>query len=264
MCKQALTFDPNYAQAWALMALAQSQLRFWHGMDVDPQPAAEKALAIDANLAEAHCVKAQLLEERGKKPEATAEIETAVRLDPDSWEVNREAGRLLYRQGRTRDAIPYFEKAAELMDWDWHNAFMLVSCYRGTGELDKMRQAAQRTIDRGEKAIARDPSNSTVLAAGAVALAALGEKQRANEWIERALLLDPDNNIMRYNLACALATELNDHDRALDVLEPYFRTTLGVTHVRHAEADPDLDSIRGDQRFQQMLGAARERLGMTV
>jgi adenylate cyclase len=264
MCKQALTFDPNYAQAWALMALAQSQLRFWHGMDVDPQPAAEKALAIDANLAEAHCVKAQLLEERGKKPEATAEIETAVRLDPDSWEVNREAGRLLYRQGRTRDAIPYFEKAAELMDWDWHNAFMLVSCYRGTGDLDKMRQAAQRTIDRGEKAIARDPSNSTVLAAGAVALAALGEKQRANEWIERALLLDPDNNIMRYNLACALATELNDHDRALDVLKPYFRTTLGVTHVRHAEADPDLDSIRGDQRFQQMLGAARERLGMTV
>ena len=57
---------PNYAQAWALMALAQSQLRFWHGLEVDPAPAAEKALAINPDLAEAHCVKAHLLEEQGR------------------------------------------------------------------------------------------------------------------------------------------------------------------------------------------------------
>ena len=56
ICNQAISIDPNYAQAWALMALAQSQMRFWHGIDVDPQPAAERALAINPQLAEAHCV----------------------------------------------------------------------------------------------------------------------------------------------------------------------------------------------------------------
>jgi adenylate cyclase len=264
MCKQALSFDADYAQAWALMALAQSQMRFWHGMTVDPKPAAERALAINPNLAEAHCVKAHLFEEQGKKAEATAEIETAVRLDPESWEVNREAARLLFRQGRISDAIPYFEKAAALMESDWHNASMLISCYRETGDRAQMRRAAERTVERTEKAIATDPSNSTVLAAGVTALAAIGEDQRAKDWIDRALLLDPDNNIMRYNLACALTTDLNDLDRAIEVLEPYFRTTLGVTHIRHAEIDPDLDPVRDDPRFKQLLAEARERLGMSA
>ena len=263
ICTQALSFDPEYAQAWALMALAQSQLRFWHGLNVDPAPAAERALAIKPDLAEAHCVKAHLLEEQGKKAEATAEVETAVRLDPESWEVNREAARLFFRQGRVRESIPYFEKAAALLDSDWHNASMLMSCYRQTGQADLLLKASQRTVDRTEKAIAKDPSNSTVLAAGSVALAAIGEVQRARDWIDRALLLDPDNNIMRYNLACALTVELKDHGRALDVLEPYFTTTLGVTHIRHAEVDPDLDPLRADPRFKQMLADARQRLHIT-
>jgi adenylate cyclase len=264
ICNQALSFDPNYAQAWALMALAQSQLRFWHGIDVDPEPAAEKALAINPNLAEAHCVKAHLFEEKGEKDRANEEIETAVRLDPESWEVNREAARLLFRQRRIADAIPFFEKAATLLDTDWHNAGMLVSCFRETGDSEQLRRAAQRTVDRTEKAIAKDPSNATILAAGAVALAAIGENQRSKDWIDRALLLDPDNNIMRYNLACALCTDLHDPDRSLEVLEPYFRTTLGVTHIRHAEIDPDLDSLRNDDRFKQMLSDARERLGIAA
>jgi adenylate cyclase len=262
ICNQAVSFDPNYAQAWALMALAQSQMRFWHGMDVDPQPAADRALSINPKLAEAHCVKAHLLEEQGKNAEATAEIETAVRLDPESWEVNREAARLLFRQRRITDAIPYFEKAAAVMESDWHNASMLVTCYRETGDEDQLRRVAQMTVDRTEKAIAKDPSNSTILAAGASSLALIGEDQRARDWVDRALLLDPDNNIMRYNLACALTTNMNDPNRAMEVLEPYFRTTLGVTHIRHAEIDPDLDPLRDDPRFKEMLGHARQRLGM--
>ena len=52
------------------MALAQSQLRLWHGRDVDALPAAERALSINPNLAEARCVKAHVLEEQGKQEEA--------------------------------------------------------------------------------------------------------------------------------------------------------------------------------------------------
>src|SRR6185503_14145610 len=78
ICKQALSFDENYAQAWALMALAQSQLRMWHARDEDALPAAERALAIDPTLAEARCVKAHILEEQGKQAEAIAEIKVAL------------------------------------------------------------------------------------------------------------------------------------------------------------------------------------------
>jgi adenylate cyclase len=264
ICKQALSFDPEYAQAWALMALAQSQMRFWHGMDVDPQLAADRALAINPNLAEAHCVKAHLLEEEGRPAEATAEIETAVQLDPESWEVNREAARLIFRQGRIADSIPYFEKATALMESDWHNPSMLITCYQGVGDSDQLVRIARIASERTEKAIAKDPSNTAVLAAGASALAIVGEDQRARDWIERALLLDPDNIIMRYNLACALTSQLNDPDRAIEVLEPYFETTLSATHIRHAEVDPDLNLLREDPRFKKMLAAAKQRLGLAA
>ncbi|WP_309661093.1 TIR domain-containing protein [Sphingomonas sp.] len=262
ICNQATTFDPNYAQAWGLMALAQSQLRFWHGRDVDPEPAVERALSINPDLAEAHCVRAHLLEEQGHQAEATAEIETAVRLDPDSWEVNREAARLIFRQHRAVDAIPFFEKAAALMESDWHNPSMLITCYRGTGDAVQLKRVAQLTVERTERAIARDPSNAAVLACGAGALAIIGEDQRARDWIDRALLLDPDNGPMRYNLACALTAGLKDFDRALDVLGPFFEQVDSTTHIRHLEADSDFELLRDDPRFKQMLSDAKERLGL--
>ena len=67
---------------------------------------------------------------------------------------------------------------------------------------------------------------------------------------------------MRYNLACALTTNLNDPDRAIEVLEPYFRTTRGAAHIRHADVDPDLDPIRDDPRFRKLLSEAKHRLGI--
>ena len=263
ICKQALSFDPNYAQAWALMALAQSQLRMWHARDENALPAAERALEIDPTLAEARCVKAHMLEEQGKQEEAIAEIQVALQSDSESWEVNREAARLMFRQGRIREAIPYFEKAAALIDTDWHNVGMLMTCYHETGEEDQLRRVSRLAVERVEKALAKDPANASALATGAGALARLGEDQRAKDWIDRALLLDPDNILMRYNLACALVADLGDNDRAVDVMGPYFERTLSTAQIKHADVDPDLDPIRDDSRFKSMMTDAKQRLGMT-
>ncbi|HET9811159.1 MAG TPA: TIR domain-containing protein [Sphingomicrobium sp.] len=264
ICKQALTYDPDYAQAWALMALAQSELRFWHGRDEDAQPAAERALAINPDMAEARCVKAHVLEEQGNLDEAVAEIQAALRLDPDSWEVNREAARLIFRQGKVKEAIPYFEKASAVMDSDWHNPLMLTTCYRAVGDMDRLRQVAQTAVQRTEKALSKDPANASALATGAMALAILNENPRAKDWIERALLLDPDNITMRYNLACALALELKDVDAAIEVLSPFFDRVASQSHIKHLEVDPDLDAIRNDPRFKDMLARAKQRLKSTA
>ena len=96
--------------------------------------------------------------------------------------------------------------------------------------------------------------------AGAVgALAKLGSIERAKEWAERAVLLDPDNMNMRYNIACTLITDLGDAEAGLDLLEPYF-SKVGLEFLGWAKSDPDLDSVRQHPRLIAMLNDAEQRL----
>jgi adenylate cyclase len=252
--------DPNYAQAWALMALAQTQLRFWHGTSDDAIPAAERALALDANIAEAHCVKARYLEEQGRVEDAAKEIGIALRLNPDSWEVNRAAGRQAFRGGLIADAITFFEKTTTLMDSDFYGPEMLVTCYRSIGEGQLAERAAKLVIERCEAALASNPGNAGALAAGAAALLVCGEKQRAMEWLDAARLLKPDNLAVLYNLACTYAGEGNDPEKALEILELVFDGLAGVTMLKHIQTDPDLDSVRQLPRFRELITSAMKRL----
>ena len=259
ICRQVVAVDPSYAKAWALMALAQAELRFRHDKQADPLPAAEKALELDPNLAEAYCVKARYLAERGLRDEADGEIAIALRLDPDSWEVNKEAAILTFRQGRFNDAIPYFEKATALVEGDYHSSGLLVTCYHGLNDAEGVRRSAETTFARVEKAVTQDPSNGAALGYGAVSLAALGRADRAREWAQRALLIDPDNTTMRYNLACGFATHLHDADAAVELLLPY-ADKFDPALVAHFTVDPDIDPIRDDPRFQAMLDGMKARV----
>jgi adenylate cyclase len=262
LCRQATLLDPDYAQAWALLALAQLELRFVHGRDENALPAAERALAINPALPEAHCIKARYLEEEGRREDAEEHIQIAFELDPNSWEVNREIARMLFRHGRIDDAIPYFAKAASLMDTDWSNPMMLITCYDSRGDKAKSRDATKLTLERVEGVLAKDPTNGTALAVGAYALAMFGEEDRARDWVRRALLLDPDNLNMRYNLACTIVRQLGDIDETLSTLEPFFERINSTTLMRHMEVDPDFDPIRNEPRFKEMLASAKQRLGI--
>ena len=136
---------------------------------------------------------------------------------------------------------------------------MLVSCYQAVGDGEGARRAAQRALARVEKIVALEPDNGSAMSFGVGALAALGETERAKEWTERALLLDPDNLNMRYNFACTLVLELREFEAALDLLEPVFENML-IEAVTWAKTDPDFDRIRDHPRFIAMLAAAESRI----
>ena len=262
ICSEAVKIDPNYAQAWAMMALAQAELHFWHGKPDDPMPAAERALAIDPNLAEAHAVKVRNFEQQGDREAADKELEEALRLSPDSWEVNREAARLMFRLDRLQDSIRYYEKAAQLSDSDFHSCLMLQSCYLGIGDEAAALEAARRTLERAEAVLAKDPTNGAAIAGGASSLIMMGEVERGKDWTQRALLLDPDNLSVRYNVACSLTFRNSDLDGALELLDEYFERSESPGHIHHAEIDPDMDPLRDNPRFIAMIATAKKRLGM--
>jgi adenylate cyclase len=262
ICQQSVTLDSNYAEAWALMAIAQAELAFWHGKDVNGLPAAERALSIKPDLPEALCVKARYLEEQGDQEQANALIDAALRGNPESWEVNREAARMHFREGHIAEALPYFERAAALVSSDYYNPVMLMTCYIALGDEEASKRAARLTFERAERALGAEPTNGSAIANGAYALAVLGEGDRAREWIERGLLLDPENLAMRYNMACTLTAALHDDEAALDVIQAYFETVNTASQIKHTEVDPDFIRIRHNARFTEMLVATKVRLGI--
>jgi len=263
MCRRAVEIDPNYADAWAWIALAEVLLRSNVGRQGGDAglAAAERALAINPDLAEAHAVKARILSEENRNDEAGREIDIALRLGSESYQVNRFAGLLRFRQKKIEEAAAYWEKTLTLEEDDFGTPGMLITIYTALGKPDAAQRAAKIGLERCEKVLARDSSNSGAMGHSAVALALLGQHERAKEWMQRAMLVDPDNLTMRYNFVCALANYLHDKDAALEMLRPTFELMGGLGLINHAKVDPDLDSIRDDPRFKEMLATAERRLG---
>ncbi len=263
LCRRAIEIDPNYARPWAMLAGAQINLRFFFGREGDDGLlAAERAIELDANLAEAHAAKAQVLRQNARLDDAIRENEIALRLDPDSYDVNLAAGQLHYVLRQFDKAIFHYDKAATIVETDFRSASMLVSCYNAIGDKDGARRAARRALERCEKIVAVEPDNGSAMGFAVGALAALGEAERAKEWAERALLLDPDNINLRYNFACSLITDLHEYDAALDLLAPRFER-MSIEVLNWVKTDPDLDPVRDHPRFKAMLAGAEARLAQS-
>ncbi|HEY2179941.1 MAG TPA: TIR domain-containing protein [Caulobacteraceae bacterium] len=260
LCARSVQIDPGYARAWAMMAIAQWSLRFNRGKAGDDGlAAAEQALALDPTLAEPHAVKGSNLGMHGRIDEAVAEMVLAVRLDPDSPEVNRMAGILYYRERRFAEAIPFFAKCATLSETDYGSAGMLISCHAASGDEEGARRAAEMTLARAEKVAVADRRNGYAFSFGASALLTLGQTERAREWMSRALLVSPDNQLMRYNFACGLSRYAGDIEGAVEMLGPVFET-ISPSLLHATQTDPDLDPLRADAHFQALLAAAEARL----
>jgi adenylate cyclase len=260
LCARATEIDPGYAQAWALMATGQMILQLVHRQEGDGGlTAIERALALAPGSAETHAIKSKILWRKGLQDEAMAEIDVALRLEPESFEANRTAGLWNVRKRRFADAIRHYEKALAHRTTDFHTTAMLMTCYNAVGDDSGARRVAAIALADAEKVLAQDPDNWAAVSYGANALAVLGEAGRAKEWMNRALLLEPNRMEMRFNFACALASNLKEKDAAIEMLGPAV-ATAPAGFLGHIQVDPDLDSLREDARYKTMIAAAQERL----
>ena len=277
--ERAVERDPDYAQAYAGLALCHAELmRGQGGGSSDPRvvlprarEAIAKALALDDTLGEAHSVLG-LIRYIGDFDWAGAEqsFRRALELSPGSADAHDLYAQMLSARGRSDEAIPIFRRAQEL-DPMAHRSDFANELLRA-GRLDEAIAAANATIDfdpidpRGyavlgwshlgkgdleqglagiETAVAHTPGDTMFLGQLGQAYAIAGQPDRARAVLEQLLTLSRARWVSPYHLAYVY-TGLGELDRALDFLEQASELRAGA-----------ISGIKGSFLFRRLHGHAR-------
>ncbi|MBA1143988.1 adenylate/guanylate cyclase domain-containing protein [Mesorhizobium neociceri] len=254
MFAMAVALDPNYARAYAGIADCDSAMLVWHSEAVSLEAIAKmsaKAVSLDPGLAEAHASLGLALMHDGRLEESVVALQQALALDPNSYEANFFYARYFYLQGSFQYSAEYFERAAEIRSDDYVSAMFVATTLRRIGQFGDAERWARKGIELAEGVLKLHPENAGPAHRGAILLAYLGERERAREWAARALLVEPDDLVAQFNVACAYSV-MGDHEEALDFIERILPTSTWYQRAWF-DKEPDLDPIRGYPRFQEMF-----------
>jgi len=255
---RATELDPGFARAYAGIANCDCRLIGWYGALI-PEASilaiADKAIALDPNLAEAHAARADALSYFGHMEEAEEAFKKAISLDSNSFDVNFLFARFYIRAGQKENSIPLYIRALEVNPEDYQSPSMLQFILRGLGRFDEGLRYGELAVKRAEEVIRQHPESSRPYQLGAACFAGMDRPDEAKAWLARSIALDPDDGQTLYNAACTYA-QLGDTEAAFDALHRWLPTS-GVEKKQWLAEDNDFDPIRDDARFIKLLADAK-------
>ncbi len=278
---QALEKDPNYALAWATLAICYTNL----GNNIAPKEnyprgkaAALRAQALDNNLAEAHAALglsfqcfdwdfagaereykraldlepdsasthrnyASYLFLVSRHQEAIAEASRALQLDPLTTASNYQMG-LAYLYARQYDqAIDQFRKVME-MDRGFADGYRALStAYASKGQYEEAIATAQAGLKVA-------PDNSGILSQLGYAYARLGQRGEAQKVLAQLLALAKQQEVSGALIAMLYAG-LGDQNQAFGWLEKAYEARS--YNLLFLKASPRFDILRSNPRFADLV-----------
>ncbi|HUP19666.1 MAG TPA: adenylate/guanylate cyclase domain-containing protein [Gemmatimonadota bacterium] len=277
--RQAIERDPAYARAHALLAgrlTWQAYFRYIprEGYE-EARAAADRALALDPELADAHTVRGVVADlHEWDFARAEEHFQRSLNLRPGDPVAHGSRAWLLMRLGRQEEAIQAALRAAELdpLSFAEHNGVGIMYFYAGQ---------TRRAAEAFEAALALAPDSPHVLSNLAVAYSWLGRHADAIRTVERARALAPDAHVTQSSVGrvYARAGRRAEAERALAELlaqpevSPYRVATVYAAlgdrestlamlekavderddHASWLAVTPDFDNLRDDPRFERLL-----------
>jgi tetratricopeptide (TPR) repeat protein len=252
--QRAIEIDPNYAPAYAGLAMLYAWwYEWWGGGEVAAKAADEasrRALELAPQLAESHVARGTALAQHNEYEVAGQEFEAAIRLNPNSFEAHHLYGRMCFANGATERSVELFRRGAEIQPEDFQCPILLAQSLRVLGHEAAAVAANRDGIRRAERWLELEPNSVRALSLGASALMDDGQAERALEWSARALAIAPDDASSTLNAACVYA-KLGKKEEALSCLERCFGRGFGKRDW--IEHDPDFEILRDDPRFEALL-----------
>ena len=171
-------------------------------------------------------------------------------LNPALFEPYYYLARTRFHQGDMDTAAEWFARAASVNPDDYQSRLLRVQILRGEGRIEQAKAEAREAIEVVERHLEWHPDDLRALHLGAGSLILLGQAERAERWLRRALEIDPNDSILLYNVACNLAN-LGKTEESLDHLERAVRYgTLSAGWMKH---DKDLECLHGHPRYEALL-----------
>ena len=254
MFRMAIELDGQYAPAWAGLAMAHGWLYEWWGARDENLREADRAshiaLQLAPDLAESHVARGFVLSLERRYAEAQLQFEAAIAMNPQSFDSYYLYGRAAFARGEIERSAELFRKAAEVRPEDFQSAFLWGQSLRILGRAAEAKRANEESIQRAERILVLNPHDVRTLSLGGGALQEAGHLERAIEWTQRALEVNPDDIGALINAACLYA-KMRNKDQAIALLEKVFGRGCGKRDW--IEADTDYDCLRDDPRFIAMF-----------
>jgi TolB-like protein/Tfp pilus assembly protein PilF len=281
--QQAIQKNPQYAKAYAGLADSYNLLAAYGTMapkEAFPKAkaAAEKALALDETVAEAHTslgfVKsrydwdwegaeaefrraielnpnyslarqwyANFLVSLGRNVEAIEESRESQKRDPLSLMANAQMGWIYYFAGQPKEGIAACQKAIE-MDPNFFSA------RRYYGLLLESNGQYQQAIEQFEKGRELSGNSPVMTACLGHAYAIGGRRKDAEKMLDELLEISKARNVSAYDIA-VVYTGLGENDKAFEWLEKCYEEHN--EYLAYLRSEPRFAPLRTDPRFQDIV-----------
>jgi TolB-like protein/Tfp pilus assembly protein PilF len=236
---KALALDPTDSEAHLTLAEVERVLEWdWAGAE----KAYRTALAFNPSNVAVHRLYGLYLAARGRTAEASAAADHAYDLDPLCLVVNTSAAWVRYL---ARDFNTSIERCRDTLDMDDRFASarrLLTAALLQAGRTDEATAELE--------VLAREHLDPTSLAWVAHGFAVLGDRGRAERFLDQLELLARQRYVSAYHRAL-VHTALGDRDGALRLLTQAFEHR--DQSIINLSAEPRFDSLGGDSRYKALV-----------
>jgi serine/threonine-protein kinase len=236
---RALSINANLAEAHTSLAFVTYRYRLkWD----EAEQHFKKAIALNPSYATAHQWYASLLVVMGRMNEAVTEAKTAHELEPFSLTIYSDYVRTLYYAGQLDQAQ---SEASKLIEMDRNFA----RAYYELGLVLEAQGALDQAINAFRNALKMSPDNVTALSALGHAQALAGKKSDAQRAIARLQELAKQQYVSPFQTAIIYAG-LDNRKLALDWLEK--SRAERFNWLPFLQVDPVFKKLRADERFVEL------------